>query len=246
MAPGPRELNGSPAQLEPNERALVELASSDPRDDLSLREKELVILQLYDHIYEQQLEEALLLQDPVDVSSIDDVDAELAKAERELLEARATHSLRRKAIESVLTAEPSIQSIYSAHASSTERALLPLINRRDVLSLVYENLARINTSCLEKLSNAEVNNIQAISENRDLVRSLLELTTRGKSGKQEIEDPKLREEVEALEKDNRQRRDGYVTMKRMISAAIVASGVDWASDETLLKLVLDDESTDEI
>lgn len=57
----------------------------------------------------------------MDVSSVDDVDAELLKAERELLEARATDSVRRKAIESVLMTEPSIQSIYATQASSIER-----------------------------------------------------------------------------------------------------------------------------
>lgn len=40
----------------------MELASNDPRDDLSLGEKELEILALYDRVYEQQLEEALLRQ----------------------------------------------------------------------------------------------------------------------------------------------------------------------------------------
>ncbi|EEP82560.1 predicted protein [Uncinocarpus reesii 1704] len=243
MAPGQSDPGGFQSQLTPDERVLAALAASDPRDELSLRERELEILELYDRAYEQQLEEALLLQDPVDVSS-DDANAELDKAERELLEARATYSIRRKAIESVLMAEPSIQSIYSTHPSPTERALLPLIHRRDILSLAYENLASINSSCSERLSNAEVDNIQTATENRDLVQSLLELT-RGKDEKLQIEDPDLRSELETLERKTKKAKADYVTMKRIISASIVASGIDWASDETLLKLVVDDES-DEI
>lgn len=60
MAPGKKELNS--AKLDSNERALAELASNDPRDDLSLGDKEQEILALYDRVYEQQLEEALLRQ----------------------------------------------------------------------------------------------------------------------------------------------------------------------------------------
>jgi hypothetical protein len=49
-------------QLEPYETALLELASSDSPDQLSLSEKESQILQLYDRIQEQELEKALLEQ----------------------------------------------------------------------------------------------------------------------------------------------------------------------------------------
>lgn len=125
------------------------------------------------------------------------------------------------------------------------RALLPLVDRRDVLSLAYENLARLNASCLENQSNAEVKNIQAISENRDLVQVLLELTSKSNDiEKQDIEDPKLKEELRALEQENKTKRAEYTTLKKVLSAAIVGSGLDWASDEKLLDLVLDDESTD--
>ncbi len=49
-------------QLEPYETALLELASIDSKDQLSLTEKESQILQLYDLIQEQELEKALLEQ----------------------------------------------------------------------------------------------------------------------------------------------------------------------------------------
>lgn len=46
-------------QLEPYEVALLELASIDSKDQLSLSEKESQILQLCDLIQEQELEKAL-------------------------------------------------------------------------------------------------------------------------------------------------------------------------------------------
>ncbi|KAI1908903.1 hypothetical protein LOZ12_000146 [Ophidiomyces ophidiicola] len=246
MASSKGDLSGSLSQLEEHERTLVELAADDPRDKAPLGEKELELLALYDRIYEQQLEEALLQQDPVDVSTVEDVDAALAKAERELLEARATHSVQRKAIEYVLMTEPSIHSIYGTHTSPVESALLSLINRRDILSLAYENLAHAIASCSESLSNAEVENIQATKKNRELVQSLLQLTSSEKNEKPEIKDPKLKKQFEALVKENKNKRAENVTVKRIVSAAIAASGIDWASDEDLLNLVMDDESADEL
>jgi hypothetical protein len=62
MAPS----NGAPgaahSQLEPDEKALVELASSIPTDGRPLSDIETRILALYDHVHEQRLEEALLQQ----------------------------------------------------------------------------------------------------------------------------------------------------------------------------------------
>lgn len=244
MASVKGEVGNSLPQLDPNEKALADLASDNPVDELSLSEKEEQILKLYDLVYEQQLEEALLNQDPADVSSVEDVDEELAKAERELLEARATHSIQRKAAESVLMAEPSIQAVYSAASTPIDRTLLSLINRRDVLSLAYENLAHLHSQCQEKLSDAEVQNMDAAIENQALVRSLLSLTSGQKSEKEKITDPKMKEQLEELEGENKRKRADWVTMKRIVGAAIAASGVDWASDEKLLELVLDESTED--
>lgn len=51
--------------LNPGEVALVNLATDTPRDGLSLSEKEISVLQLYNQIQEQELERALLEQGTV-------------------------------------------------------------------------------------------------------------------------------------------------------------------------------------
>jgi len=231
-------------QLGPHETALLELASLDSTDRLSLSEKESQIRQLYDRIQEQDLEKALLEQDLVGPIP-ENVEEQLAMAERDLLEARATYSVRRRVIESVLMTDPSIQSVHSTHTSPAQRALLPLINRRDLLSLIRENLAHAHEVCLEALANAEVQNIRAVQENQALVRTLFELTKVQKSRKEDITDAKLKSQLEMLEMENRTQRANWVTIKRVVSAAIVASGVDWASDEKLQELVIE-ESIDEM
>ena len=48
--------------LEPGEVSLLNLATDNPRDTLSLSDREALILQLYNQIQEQKLEKALLEQ----------------------------------------------------------------------------------------------------------------------------------------------------------------------------------------
>lgn len=83
-------------------------------------------------------------------------------------------------------------------------------------------------------------------ENKELVRTLFELTKpHEKTGKDLITNPKLNEKVEDVEAENKRKKAAWLTMKRMVSATIVASGVDWASDERLRDLVLDESNDDQ-
>ena len=50
--------------LDPGEVSLLNLATDDPRDTLSLSDREALALQLYNQIQEQKLEKALLEQGP--------------------------------------------------------------------------------------------------------------------------------------------------------------------------------------
>jgi hypothetical protein len=145
MAPSNGVLGGAHPQLEPDERALLELASSIPTDGRPLSEIETRILRLYDRVHEQRLEEALLRQgaptkpftfvpakgipntdvlhclDPPEIGEVDNVNEQVAKAERELLEARASCSLQKKAVEAVLMTAPTVQSIHSEAKTEVER-----------------------------------------------------------------------------------------------------------------------------
>ncbi|PWY92389.1 hypothetical protein BO70DRAFT_391799 [Aspergillus heteromorphus CBS 117.55] len=221
------------------EASLLDLATDDPRDAVSLSDKEAWILQLYQQIQEQQLEQALLQQD-TDFLSGDDAEEQLAIAERELLEARATYTVRRKAVGTVLMTDPVLKAVHLKATTPAERALLRLINRRDVLSLVHENLNTVHTATLQKLSKLEVENSQIHRENQELIRELLALTEDDESWKEELEDPELKAQLEQLEADRRKSKAKWETMKNVASAMVVGSGVNWAEDERLTALVLDD------
>lgn len=73
-----------------------------------------------------------------------------------------------------------------------------------------------------------------------MVRELLGLVDRDPSWKEDIDDEVLRAQLSELEAEYKKRKAKWETMKSIASAVIVASGVDWAEDDTLRALVLDD------
>ncbi|RAH72381.1 centromere protein H [Aspergillus aculeatinus CBS 121060] len=225
--------------LGPGELALLNLATDDPRDTVLLSDKETLILQLYHQIQEQQLEKALLEQD-TELLSGDNAEEELAKAERELLEARATYTVRRKAVGTVLMTDPALKAVHLKATTPAERALHRLINRRDVLSTIHENLNAMHTASLQKLTGLEVENLQLHQKNQELVRELLSLTEDDESWREDLDDPELKSQLEQLEADHRRSKARWEVMKSIASAIVVGSEVNWAEDETLTALVLDE------
>lgn len=79
-------------------------------------------------------------------------------------------------------------------------------------------------------------------KNRELSKTLLALAEAVKSqSTEDIEDPKLREQIRSVEKELKESRRRMKTLKGIISAMIVGSGINWAAEENLTELVMDDE-----
>ncbi|KAL4785690.1 centromere protein H (CENP-H)-domain-containing protein [Aspergillus varians] len=227
-------------QLSSGEVTLLDLAADEPRDNVSLSDKEALIIQLYHQIQEQELEKAILQQElePVSTNNAE----ELATAERELLDARATYTVRKKAVNTVLITDPILKAIHLKGVSPAERALLRLVNRRDVLSLAQENLTETHVSTLRKLSTLEVENLQLHQKNQALARELLELTKDDDSWREQLDGPELKQQLAQLEADHKKSKARWETIKSIASAIIVGSGVNWAEDEDLTALVLDESN----
>jgi ABC-type protease/lipase transport system fused ATPase/permease subunit len=121
------------------------------------------------------------------------------------------------------------------------RLLFPLLNRRDVLSLTHENLTNKVSATEEALSRAEVENMKATRRNQELAQTLLGLTNNAKSRRDDIDDEKLKDKLEVLERENKLRGTRRRILKNVVGSVIVGSGVDWASNEELCDLVMDDE-----
>ncbi|KAJ5793671.1 hypothetical protein N7457_000270 [Penicillium paradoxum] len=225
--------------LQSGEVTLLNYAADDSRDVMTLSEKEALVLQLYNQVQEQRLEKAFLEQELETLSGAD-AEAQLAIAERELLDARSTYTVRRKAVRTILMTEPILKSVHLKAATPAERALLCLVNRRDVLALAHENLATAHDLVMRQLSDLEVKNLQINRENQELVRQLLELTKEDLSWREKLEDPELLAQLDSLETDLKTRKAQWETMKSIASAIVVSSGLNWADDEMLRALVLDE------
>lgn len=66
----------------------------------------------------------------------------------------------------------------------------------------------------------------------------------GKLKAQEIadtNDPELRRRIENVRNDTKESQGRWRIMKSVVAAIIAGSGIDWARDEDLRELVLDDE-----
>lgn len=180
-----------------------------------------------------------------DIASLSDqeIKAEIKKAERDLLEARSKYTLRNQIIQNVIITDPVLKAVHSgADATELERRLLPLIIERDSLSMVYSVLSTQVQTANSRLATLEQENVAAIAENKALAREMLELANELKAEKvEEVEDARLRKQLEKLEDEVKKARIEWRVMKSLVAGIVAGSGVDWASDPKLLSLVLDEE-----
>jgi hypothetical protein len=117
-----------------------------------------------------------------------------------------------------------------------------MINERDVISMYHGTLACKLSSTLSALAAAEKGSIIANEKNKELSQILLALAEDMKSqSTDDVEDSKLRERLQVLEKSVKLSRRRWRIMKSIVSGMIVGSGIEWADNDVLRDLVMDDE-----
>lgn len=122
------------------------------------------------------------------------------------------------------------------------RRLLPLIIESDTVAMLHGRLASQIASSTRALTTTEQSNSVANQRNRQLSKTMLALAEAIKSQSfEDIEDQRLREQIKAVDKELKDSRRRTKTLKGILSAMIVGSGINWAADESLVELVLDDE-----
>jgi Centromere protein H (CENP-H) len=100
-------------------------------------------------------------------------------------------------------------------------------------------------SARKDLENVEHENAVVARENVELSTKMLTLAQEASSQrKEDIDDPKARQQLDELEADIRISRQRYRIMKGTASATIAGSGIDWARDPKLSEIVLDDDGDD--
>lgn len=190
----------------------------------------------------------------------EELDAQVKIAEKECLEARAAYSLKQSVVEDVLMVHPVLKAVHSGlKATATERcltggldnathklidsrALHPLIDRRDTLEVAHTNLSSTLQTLLGEAAKLSGDNIRAMEKNRALTATLLALTKKVQAQRDEVtKDWEVNTKLEGLRDDTATARQRWRIMKSVVTAVVAGSGVDWARDDTLRDLVLDEE-----
>lgn len=128
------------------------------------------------------------------------------------------------------------------HDLTSARRLLPLIKENDTIAMLHGHLASKLASSTRALVAVEQANIVANQKNRDLSKAMLTLAEAIKSqSAEDIDDHRLRGQVRVVDKELRDSRRRMKTLKGILSAMIVGSGINWAADESLTELVLEDD-----
>jgi hypothetical protein len=122
------------------------------------------------------------------------------------------------------------------------RRILPIVTESDVVSMLHGSLASRLTSTMLTLSATEQGNVDANERNRELSKTLLALAEEARAqSTQDVEDLQLREKVKSVDKNVKDSKRRLQTLKGILSGMIVGSGINWAEDEVLRELVMDDE-----
>ncbi|UPX14663.1 uncharacterized protein EKO05_0005138 [Ascochyta rabiei] len=225
------------------------LLRTNHSDAFSFTASEKLALELYDQLQELELQQSLLQAQETahvaDVSTLsdDDLQEQLIVAEREAMEAKAEYEMRNRITHNVLVTDPVLKAVHGGEETSfVEKRLLPLITESDAVAMVHGRLASKLAHTTRGLVAAEQANMVANQKNRALSKTMLALAEAIKSqSTEDIEDARLREQIRSAEKELKESRRRAKTLKGVLSAMIVGSGINWAADEKLTELVIDDE-----
>ncbi|EMD60958.1 hypothetical protein COCSADRAFT_39666 [Bipolaris sorokiniana ND90Pr] len=227
----------------------ADLLQTTHSDAFALSDTEMLALQLYDQLKELELQQSLLQAQQAaqahDFSALPDdlVEERLTIAQREAMEAKAEYEIRNRITHNVLVMDPVLKAVHGGERTRfAEKRLLPLVTENDTIAMTHGAQTAKLASTTRALSAAEQGNMVANQKNRELAQTMLALAEEMKAQSvQDIEDTQLRSQVDAVEKQLAESRRRVKTLKGVLSGMIVGSGINWAADEGLTELVMDDE-----
>ncbi|PSN66705.1 hypothetical protein BS50DRAFT_600382 [Corynespora cassiicola Philippines] len=225
-----------------NASGYEDLVQTAHADAFAFSELEQRALDLYDQLRELELQRSLLEAQEQGIS-YDALQGRLITAQREAMEAKTEYEIRNRITHNVLVMDPVLKAVHGGeHTDYAEKRILPLITESDTVSMVHGTLAAKLTATAQALASAEQKNIAANQKNRELSQTLLALAEDMKSqSAEDITDPNLRSQVRKVEQEVKESRRRSKTIKGILSAMIVGSGLNWAADDVLRDLVMDDD-----
>jgi Centromere protein H (CENP-H) len=125
------------------------------------------------------------------------------------------------------------------------RDLLPLLEQRDTLSVTLTDLSSKVLAAKKELVRVETEHVLTTRQNTELARQMVALAKDADTQQRDNIPRKAQKELAELDENVRTSRQRWRIMKGTASGTIVGSGVDWARDPELLKIVLDDDGADD-
>ncbi|KAF3012813.1 hypothetical protein E8E14_008023 [Neopestalotiopsis sp. 37M] len=216
--------------------------STDQEDFLLLSEDEKRVLELYDRLQQLQLEIALITAQKNYIPSSSQSQS-VEEAQNDLLESRARYVLRDQVTESVVMTNPVLQAVHGGtNASPIEKDLLGVLTKRDSASIALADQTTSVKQINEDIMDVRSRTLQLSRQNVDLAAQVLDLAGEAEKRKAAaIEDTEQAEQIAQLEQEVKASRQRWRVMKATASAIVAGSGVDWAGDEQLRSIVLDED-----
>ncbi|KAF2033733.1 hypothetical protein EK21DRAFT_108861 [Setomelanomma holmii] len=232
-----------------NANDYADLLQTNHSDAFAFSENEQLALELFEQLRELELQQNLLQAQQaehvpnVSALSDDELQEQLIIAQREAMEAKTEYELRNRITHNVLVMDPVLKAVHGGERTGfAEKRILPLITENDTVSMLHGSLTTKLTSIQRASSLAQQANIIANRKNKELSQTMLALAEEMKAqSAKDIEDPRLRDQVGAVEKESKESRRRMKTLKGILSAMIVGSGINWAADADLTELVMEDE-----
>lgn len=126
--------------------------------------------------------------------------------------------------------------------SRNYRDLLPALVERDSAAIALAQQSTSLKQSTEEIIDVESQHMRLSRRNVDLAAQVLALAEEANQYKNnEVEDPEQADEITQLEKDVKASRQRWRVMKATASAIIAGSGIDWAANEKLKGIVLDED-----
>ena len=122
------------------------------------------------------------------------------------------------------------------------RSLHTLIDRRDILSIAHTNISTSLSSIFKASTLTEAENLRVMTQNRVKAITLLDLAKETKLYRSSaIEASDLKNRLKDIQAQTNIAKTRWRTMKNVVAAVVVGSGIDWATNDQLRDLVLDTE-----
>ncbi|KAG9192053.1 hypothetical protein G6011_10787 [Alternaria panax] len=139
--------------------------------------------------------------------------------------------------------DPVLGAVHDGEQTAfADKRILPLVTENDAVSMVHGSLTLKLAHTSRSLGTATESNMAANRRNRKLAKTMLALAKEMRTQSvRDLEDEQLRQRVNATEKELRNSRRRMKMLKGILSAMIVGSGINWAADEGLTELVMEDE-----